>query len=494
MNRYQRQRIQQLKSDLRHAQSYDEWYAIAIKLDQLTEQQVWKYDNTSPYYDSKLIAHRFHLLKKYRMQQRILNLIQVLLEGLTYDIANIGHPLLFTHTFVGTKKIIEDYIEEVDACLMCIAHYQGDDFTLEQKLNFFNNCQQAYGQPALMLSGGSTLGLFHTGVCKALIEHDLLPKVISGSSAGAITTAVLGTRSIEEFQRMITGEYLFTQALRIRKIKELLQGGGIADVMYLKNFLIDLIGDYTFADAYQQSGLHINIAVAPYDPTQNSRILNAITAPDVLVWSAVLASCAVPVIYPPIRLTCKRFDGQYTPYMADTKWVDGSVRHDFPREKMARLYNINYTIASQVNPHIVPFLQSDRQRYGRDVLSWTERLIRRQGKGIALSMMDFARERTTKLPFLQRLIDHGYGIFDQHYYGDVNIIARHDLHNYKYMLQNPDQELLLKLQREGERATWSKISVIESHARIGKTIQQCLDQLSAQLKASSNLLIPAEES
>ncbi len=30
--------------------------------------------------------------------------------------------------------------------------------------------------------------------------------------------------------------------------------------------------------------------------------------------------------------------------------VDGSVRRDFPQEKMARLYNLNYTIASQVNP------------------------------------------------------------------------------------------------------------------------------------------------
>lgn len=477
MNRYQRKCIQQLKTNLKHANSYAEWQAIALKLDQLTEQHAWKYDNTSPYFDTKLIAHRFHLLKRYRSQQRILHLVQVLLEGLTYDIANIGHPLLFTHTFIGTKKIIEDYIGEVDACLRFIANYKGQEFGLKQKQEFFLKCQQAYGQPALMLSGGSTLGLFHTGVCKALIEHDLLPNVISGSSAGAITTAVLGTRSIDEFKQMITGEFLFAQALRIRNLKELIYGGGIADVVYLKNFLKELIGDYTFAEAYQCSGLHINIAVAPYDPTQNSRILNAITAPDVLVWSAVLASCAVPVLFPPIRLMCKRFDGEYVPYMADTKWVDGSIRHDFPKEKMARLYNINYTIASQVNPHIVPFLQSDRQRYGKDVLSWTERVIRRQGKGIALSVMDFARERTTKIPVLQRLLDHGYGICDQQYYGDVNIIARHDLQNYRYMLQNPDQYLLEKLQREGERATWSKISVIESHARIGKTIQHCIDEL-----------------
>ncbi|MDO4222418.1 MAG: DUF3336 domain-containing protein [Acinetobacter sp.] len=474
---HQRKNIQQLKQQLKESQSYAEWQKIALKLDQLTEQQAWKSDNSSPYFDAKLISHRLQLLQRYRLQRRIRNLIPVVFEGLSYDIANIGHPMLFTHTFVGTKTIIETYVQEMSASLEAIAHYQGDDFTHQEKLEFFRQCQQAYGQPALMLSGGSTLGLFHTGVCKALIDHDLLPNVISGSSAGAITTAALGTRSLDEFQAMITGEYLFTQALRLRKVKELLQGGGIADVQYLKHFLVDLLGDVTFAEAYQRSGLDINIAVAPYDPTQNSRVLNAKTAPDVLVWSAVLASCAVPMIYPPVRLTSKRYDGEYTPYMADTKWVDGSMRHDFPREKIARLYNINYTIASQVNPHIVPFLQSDRQRYAKDVLSWTERVIRRQGKGMALSMMDFARERTTRLPVLQRMLEHGYGIFDQHYYGDVNIIARYELQHYRYLLQNPTDQLLIKLQKEGERATWSKISAIECHARIEKTIRHALEFL-----------------
>jgi NTE family protein len=91
-----------------------------------------------------------------------------------------------------------------------------------------------------------------------------------------------------------------------------------------------------------------------------TRIMNAIMTPNVLVWSAVLASCAVPVLFPPVRLTSKRYDGEHTPYMANTKWVDGSVRSDFPQERMARLYNLNYTIASQVNPHIVPFMQMMR--------------------------------------------------------------------------------------------------------------------------------------
>ena len=33
------------------------------------------------------------------------------------------------------------------------------------------------------------------------------------------------------------------------------------------------------------------------------------------------------------------------------------------------------------------------------------------------------------------------------------------------------------MQQEGERATWSKISSIEAHARIGKSIEHCVDLL-----------------
>ena len=76
----------------------------------------------------------------------------------------------------------------------------------KRKNRVFENCEKAYGQPALMFSGGATLGLFHTGVCKALIEQDLMPKVLSGSSAGAIMTGMLGTSASEDIQNLLNGE------------------------------------------------------------------------------------------------------------------------------------------------------------------------------------------------------------------------------------------------------------------------------------------------
>ena len=482
-NTYQSYRVKRLQHGLARATCYEEWKEIALKLDEESGAEAWKYDNTSPYFDAEILSKRYNLLKKYRAQHRTQDLIYVMREGLSYDIANIGHPMLFAETYFGTKKIIESYVEEMSECLRYLASNACTTFQLTEKVQFFEECQKAYGQPALMFSGGATLGLFHTGVCKALLEQDLMPQVLSGSSAGAIMTAMLGTSTAEQIPDLLTGEHFFSDAFHFRKIMDLIRGGGgIADVMYLKKFLMQNLGDITFAEAYQQSKRHINIAIAPYDTAQNPRIMNALTSPNVLVWSAVLASCAVPVLFPPVHLTSKRYDGRHTPYMSNTKWVDGSMRSDFPQEKIARLYNINYTIASQVNPHVVPFMQSDIERFRRDVLSWPERIIRHQGKAIAMDVMDLTRSYMGNVFPIRRMLDHGYGILGQRYYGDVNIIAKYGLKHYSYVLKNPRPKLFKILQQEGERATWPKITAIEIHARIGKTIEHCLVSLRQQQK------------
>lgn len=479
LNPHQAYRIKKLKRQLDQAENYEEWKAIALKLDEESGAQEWKYDNSSPYFDAEIISHRLNLLRRYRSQKRIPDLMYILREGLSHDVANIGHPLLFTTTYIGTKKIIEDYIEEVSQSLAYIASAECANLSLKEKTDFFENCQKAYGQPALMFSGGATLGLFHSGVCKALLEQDLMPKVLSGSSAGAIMTGMLGVSEAAEIPNILSGDHFYSEAFHFRSIKDLIRGhGGFADVKYLKKFLIENLGDVTFEEAYRTSGLDINVAVAPFDASQeDARIMNKYTSPDLLVWSAVLASCAVPILFPPVRLISKRYDGVHTPYLANTRWVDGSVRSDFPQERMARLYNLNYTIASQVNPHVVPFMQTDEQRFRKDLLSWPERIIRKQGKIAAMSAMDFTRSHMGRVPSVRRLLDHGYGVIDQRYYGDVNIVGRYSLKHYMYMLQNPRPFLFNLLQREGERATWPKISSIESHARIGKTIQHCLEFL-----------------
>ncbi|MDP4917420.1 MAG: patatin-like phospholipase family protein, partial [Haliea sp.] len=98
------------------------------------------------------------------------------------------------------KHLIEQYIDEVADSLRYLAELESDDVTLQQKLDFFYRANICFGRSALMLSGGGVLGFYHLGVVKTLLEQGLLPRVISGSSAGALVAGVVGSHTDEELK------------------------------------------------------------------------------------------------------------------------------------------------------------------------------------------------------------------------------------------------------------------------------------------------------
>ena len=67
---------------------------------------------------------------------------------------------------------------------------KSDDIGVQEKLDFFYRANVCFGRSALMLSGGGVLGFYHLGVVKTLLDQGLLPRVISGSSAGSLRAAV----------------------------------------------------------------------------------------------------------------------------------------------------------------------------------------------------------------------------------------------------------------------------------------------------------------
>lgn len=59
-----------------------------------------------------------------------------------------------------------------------------------------------------------------------------------------------------------------------------------------------------------------------------TKLLNYMTAPDTIIWSALLASAAVPGILNPVVLMQKLRDGQIVPWNWGSKFKDGSLRYD----------------------------------------------------------------------------------------------------------------------------------------------------------------------
>lgn len=57
-------------------------------------------------------------------------------------------------------------------------------------------------------------------------------------------------------------------------------------------------------------------------------------------------------------------DRRYTPEAekdASRRWRDGSLEEDLPMRTLSEMFNVNYFLVSQTNPHIVPALNMKRR-------------------------------------------------------------------------------------------------------------------------------------
>lgn len=68
--------------------------------------------------------------------------------------------------------------------------------------------------------------------------------------------------------------------------------------------------DFVQWQAFDRTGRIVNITVAPQNKTDPPRLLNYLTAPHVLVWSAAVCSSSVPGVFEPSVLLVKDADGR----------------------------------------------------------------------------------------------------------------------------------------------------------------------------------------
>lgn len=105
--------------------------------------------------------------------------------------------------------------------------------------------------------------------------------------------------------------------------------------------------DITFKEIHDRFKWNLNITVTDSIKQDETRLLNYLTAPNVVVWSAVLASSAIPGFFPEADLWVKDEDGQLVPYeIGHNKYIDGSIGGDLPKQRMSELFNVNTFIVS----------------------------------------------------------------------------------------------------------------------------------------------------
>jgi len=467
--------------EMKNSQDFATWREAAAALDAVLGFEDWKREEASSEYDWRLIKSRLRLLRQLRESGDIPKLVYHLRQGLHWNLGNSANPILYSHAIIGTKKLIEDYLDEVVQSLNDVCDAPLAELDVESRVRFFTETAKSFGRSALMLSGGATLGLFHVGVVKALVREDLLPQVISGSSAGSIVASTVGTRAPEELEKLLdpSGSYYhFWKALPFR---EMWRKGVLMDQRQIRRGIAANIEDMTFEEAYRRSGRIINITVSPAGTHQDPRLLNYLTSPYLFIREAVLASSAVPILFEPVLLMTRDEEGHRVPYMPSLRWTDGSLKSDLPTLRMRRLHNVNHFIVSQTNPHVIPFVRGAPEIPGlatniRDFVYSSLRGSTRHAIGIGRFSLPSERVRS--------LLDDASSILDQDYRGHITITPKVTVWRYAHVTANPRLDAVQRFIREGERATWKRLPMIRNQVRVAQTMERCVQRCLQRLEAS----------
>ena len=492
------------------------------------------------------MRERLRGLEDARRSGDIRSIMHLIRTALSRDLGGMGNVDLYRHSYAGTKTLIEHYVEAAVDTIEAVVNHSSSGrgvsssnrgYSLAQQYRASSSStnspiptttsssssstspptshrdlldgmlfsRQSFGRSALLLSGGGTFGMSHVGVLKALFEADLLPRIISGASAGSIVCAVMCTSTDEEMpallQRFPYGDLsVFEEGGSsdgggvLAHLRRLLTEGSWSDISNLTRVMRDLTGDLTFQEAYNRTRRILNICVSTASVYEMPRLLNYVTAPNVMIWSAVAASCSVPLVFNASPLLVKDpVTGQHHPWNpAAQHFIDGSVDNDLPMTRLAEMFNVNHFIVSQVNPHVVPFLTRDdhlspdqkmqRVKLGqRDERDWVYTLTA-LARDEALHRLQFMSE----MGILPNLATKCRSILSQKYSGDITILPEISMQDLPRLLKNPTPEFMLRSCLQGERATWPKISRIRDRCAIELALDRAVHQLRARVVFSES--------
>jgi len=173
-------------------------------------------------------------------------------------------------------------------------------------------------------------------------------------------------------------------------------------------------------------------------------------------------------------LRARNFNGKSVPYVPQSRWIDGSIHEDIPKEKVNRLHNVNHYIVSQINPHVVPFLNTAEDKTG--LLPFLQDVVIKGPMVQVEHVLDLV-QRHFEVPGLNSVIKKAHAIVGQNYSGDITIHPpRHELSMSK-LFSNVSTEDAQSLIEMGRRSTWPRIERIRNTTQISRTFTACLKRL-----------------
>ncbi|KAG5926354.1 hypothetical protein E4U42_003387 [Claviceps africana] len=505
--RIRRERRDAALDKIKSAETYQQWSAAASELDQLDDNNKWKTATADGDYDFLLIQERLRALNEARASGNVRATMHLIRTELNRDLGGMDNVDLYRHSYVGTKKLIERYVDSAIQSInylvsqSTVTHH---DVHVRDLLESMLYSRQSFGRSALLLSGGGTFGMTHIGVLKALFEQQLLPRIISGASAGSIICAVMCTKTDQEipglfdtfpFGDLAVFEEEDSSLGVLGHLRRLLTEGSWSNIQNLTRVMRAFMGDMTFQEAYNRTRRILNICVSTASIYELPRLLNYVTAPNVMIWSAVAASCSLPLVYTSSPLLVKDpATGEHHPWTPTPQhFIDGSVDNDLPMTRLAEMFNVNHFIVCQVNPHVVPFLSKD------DVLppdcrfqkthsprsdgeaDWPSTLTT-LARDEALHRLQFMAE----LGIFPNLMTKCRTILSQKYSGDITILPEIAMNDLPKLLSNPTVDFMFRSCIAGERATWPRLSRIRDRCAIELALDRAVHSLRTRVVFSES--------
>lgn len=468
-----------LRRRLQNSITYVEWKRAALDFDHYRGYDTWKVNDASPFYDWRLVQRVVHAMQKARENNDAQALMGILALCVKQGFAGVENLELYSQSYYGTKNLIEQYYFEVEESL---SYLENSPLVPPQaKAAFYRTVFLNYGRTALCLSGGASFAYYHIGVVRALLDANLLPDIVSGTSAGGLIAALVATRTNDELKellvpalaRHITG---CDDPMHVWIARAWKTGARFDARKWSRKVQFFTRGSLTFREAYERTGKTLNISVVPFEHHSPAQILNHVTAPDCLIWSAVLASAAVPGILNPVCLLQKLPDQSVVPWSWGNQFRDGSLRVDIPIEQLHSLFNVTHPIVSQVNPHVHLFHFGSRGAPGRPTAY-------RRGRGWRGGFVLSAAEHILKLNLITNLtilrdlnlLPHILGsdwsnIFLQKFQGTVTIYPKSRLKDWPRILTDPTPKELAQMMHIGKYTTFPKQRLISHLIRVERCV------------------------
>ncbi|KAJ2662920.1 hypothetical protein IWW48_001628 [Coemansia sp. RSA 1200] len=492
------------------AKTYQEYMDYARLLDSKLGIDMTQRNAHSRFYDPRLLEHITFALRRARSQverlerresiskKRQRNTVASTYSSKAYKTAVVLCDLLqqgslranaggwenrelWSRAYSGTTRVVEEYVEEAVRSLDCIRSSR--ILPAREKLAFFRQTAKHQGRMALCLSGGAAMGWKHLGVARCLLDEARLPRVISGTSAGSVVAAMLATHTDDELRKIIRPEFVkymtACQGSSSLKLWRWLTKGHYFDaVEWVPRAQVFSRGNLTFLEAFQRTGKLLNISCTPighkYSPP---KLMNYISAPNVIIWSAVLASACLPGVMQPMVLLMKTRDGKVKPYTeSGALWRDGSFRNDIPNSDLRASFNVKFTVVSQVNPHVAQFFYDRDGAIGQPP-------ARRHSSVWRGGFIPSAIEHALKLDIRKwlRLLgdlnlvpllfnqDWTY-VWLQKFDGNITIVPKRRFAEYFQLLLDPTPQSLVRSMEAGKVATWPKVRMIKCRQKIEDAI------------------------